>query len=132
MTTRSEYQEQERSQGLSLILGDTVFKIIRRLVEFVLPASGAFYFALAQIWGLAYAEEVVGTIAAVTVFLAAVVGISRTSYNNSGAAYDGELVVDTHDPERDVYSLEVTTPVEELSHKQQLTLRVRPTDPDVN
>ena len=64
-------------------LSDDVYKVVRRLVEYVLPATGTFYFALASIWGLPYAEQVVGTIAAVTVFLAAVVGINRNAYENS-------------------------------------------------
>lgn len=43
-----------------------ILAIIGRLV---LPALGTLYFALAKIWGLPLAEEIVGTIAAVTTFL---------------------------------------------------------------
>lgn len=65
------------------LLSDRVFKLVRRLVEYVLPASGAFYASLAALWSLPYPEQIVGTIAALTVFLAAVVGLSRAAYNNS-------------------------------------------------
>lgn len=64
-------------------LSDQAFKVVRRLVEYVLPATGTLYFTLASIWGLPAAEEVLATIVAVTIFLAAIVGINRAAYNNS-------------------------------------------------
>lgn len=42
-----------------------------------LPALGTLYFALAGIWGLPAAEEVVGTIVAVDTFLGVVLRISQ-------------------------------------------------------
>jgi len=47
----------------------------------LLPAIGTLYFALAQIWNLPLAEEIVGTITAVDAFLGAVLGISTAQYN---------------------------------------------------
>ncbi len=41
---------------------------------------GALYFALAQIWGLPYGEEIVGTITAIDCFLGAILGISNVQY----------------------------------------------------
>lgn len=49
------------------------------------PALGTLYFALAGIWGLPAAEQVVGTIIAVDTFLGIVLQISATNYNSSTA-----------------------------------------------
>ena len=49
----------------------------------MLPACGTLYFALASIWGLPYAEQIIGTISAVTVFIGALIGISTSNYNKS-------------------------------------------------
>lgn len=46
-----------------------------------LPAISALYFGLSQIWGLPYAEQVVGTIAVIAVFGGTVLGISSHNYN---------------------------------------------------
>ena len=54
-----------------------------------LPALGALYFALASIWGFPYGEQIVGTIAALTAFGDALLGISSIQYHNK--LKDGSL-----------------------------------------
>ena len=59
-----------------------VYDIVKWLCGVALPALGAFYFALASIWGFPYAEQIVGTIAALTAFGDALLGISSIQYHN--------------------------------------------------
>lgn len=63
----------------------------QRFAKLFLPAAGALYFGLSQIWGLPKGEEVVGTLALLTVFLGAVLAMSKATWKDSGAAYDGEF-----------------------------------------
>ena len=56
----------------------------------ILPAIGTLYFALAGIWGLHYAEQVLGTIVALETFLGAVVKALAMGYVAPDA---GELFV---------------------------------------
>lgn len=58
------------------------YDILKWIAIVVLPALGTLYFALSQIWGLPYGEEIIGTIAAVDTFLGALLGISTNKYNN--------------------------------------------------
>lgn len=58
------------------------YDILKWIAIVVLPALGTLYFALSQIWGFPYGEEVIGTIAAVDVFLGTLLGISTNKYNN--------------------------------------------------
>lgn len=108
-------------------ISNRTYDAFKWLVQIFLPAFSALYFGLAQIWGLPNAEGVVGTIAIVTIFLGTLLKISNNSYNNSDAKYDGSLVVDTSDDEKDVYSFEVNVPFEELKDKKELTIKVHPT-----
>jgi len=62
-------------------MNSKVFNIIRFIGEVVLPALGTLYFTVAQIWGLPYGEAVVGTIAAITVCVGAIVNVDRRNYN---------------------------------------------------
>lgn len=66
-----------------MLLNDKVYDIIKYIAQYVLPAVGTLYFALASIWGLPYGEEVVGTITAIDTFLGAILGISTYSYNKN-------------------------------------------------
>lgn len=62
---------------------DKSYNLIKWIAQLVLPAAGTLYFALSQIWGFPYGEEIVGTITAVDVFLGALIGISTVQYNKS-------------------------------------------------
>ena len=60
---------------------NSTYDILKYIAQIVLPALGALYFALSQIWGLPYGEEIVGTITALDCFLGAILGISTMAYN---------------------------------------------------
>lgn len=62
-------------------LSNQTYDILKWIAQYLLPACGTLYFALAGIWGLPYGEQVVGTITAVDTFLGVVLGISSMSYN---------------------------------------------------
>lgn len=62
-------------------MSDKTYDTLKFIAQIVLPAAGAFYFALAGIWGLPYSEQIVGTITAVDAFLGALLGISTAQYN---------------------------------------------------
>lgn len=61
-------------------MNNKVYDVLKWIAQIVLPALGALYFALAQIWGLPYGEEIVGTITAIDCFLGAILGISNIQY----------------------------------------------------
>lgn len=54
------------------------------IAQIILPATGTLYFALSQIWGLPYGEQVVGTIVAIDTFLGTILGISSANYKKGG------------------------------------------------
>jgi len=61
-------------------ISNKTYDILKFLCTILLPALGTLYFALAQIWGLPYGEEIVGTIAAITTFIGVCIGISSYNY----------------------------------------------------
>ena len=61
-------------------MSNKVYDILKIIALVWLPALGTLYFALAGIWGLPYAEQVVGTITAVDTFLGSVLHISKIRY----------------------------------------------------
>lgn len=57
------------------------YDVLKYIAQVVLPAIGTLYFALANIWGFPYGEEVVGTITAIDTFLGALLMLSTSQYN---------------------------------------------------
>jgi len=62
-------------------MDNKVYDVLKWIAQILLPAIGTLYFALAQIWGFLYAEQVVGTITAIDAFLGVILGISTYQYN---------------------------------------------------
>lgn len=111
----------------TLPMSNRLYDMLRALTQYVLPATGALYFALASIWGLPLAEQVLGTIAAVEIFIGAIIGVSKRSYDQSDEKYNGSLVVDESDEYRDIYRIELNEDPHEIKAKSDLNLKVEKT-----
>lgn len=64
-----------------MTISNKTYDILKWIAQYLLPAAGALYFALAKIWGLPFGTEIVGTIAAVDTFLGVILGISTATYS---------------------------------------------------
>lgn len=64
-------------------MSNKVYDALKYVAQIVLPALATLYFALAQIWGLPYGEQVVGTITAVDAFLGAILRLTTIKYEKS-------------------------------------------------
>lgn len=62
-------------------MSNKTYDILKYITQYVLPAFGTLYFALASIWGIPFGEQIVGTITAVDTFLGVILGISSSQYN---------------------------------------------------
>lgn len=66
-------------------MSNQVYDTLKWIAQYLLPAAGTLYFALAGIWGLPFGEQVVGTITAIDTFLGVILGISSASYNKTSS-----------------------------------------------
>lgn len=101
-----------------MVFNDDTYKILKWIALYLLPALGTLYFALSSIWGLPYGEQIVGTITAIDTFIGVLLGISTKNYQG-----DGQMLINTEDPEKDVYRLEVND-LANLTEKKSITLKV--------
>lgn len=79
---------------MALLLSDAVYNFLSNGAKIVLPAIGALYFALSQIWPLPYAGQISGTVAALNVFFGAIAVLAKRSYNAQGGQFDGTMVIE--------------------------------------
>lgn len=61
-------------------MNNKTYDLLKEIAQIWLPALATLYFTLASIWGFPYAEQIVGTISAIDVFLGAVLKISTINY----------------------------------------------------
>lgn len=71
-------------------MSNKTYDICKWIAQILLPALATLYFGLSQIWGLPYAEEVVGTVSVIDAFLGVILGISTANYNKQIGAEKGE------------------------------------------
>lgn len=74
------YEKWYDEEGDSNMMKNEIYDVLKKIAQLWLPALGTLYFALAQIWGLPYAEQIVGTITAVDAFLGVILGVSTYVY----------------------------------------------------
>ncbi len=67
-------------------MSNKLYDMLKFVALVVLPAVATLYTALANIWGLPYAEEIPLTITAIDTFLGSVLMISSKNYNNKEEA----------------------------------------------
>ena len=72
-------------------MNNKVYDVLKWVALVGLPALTALWLTLANIWGFPYAEAIGATMAAVTTFLGAVLGISSIQYQKKlGGGDDGK------------------------------------------
>lgn len=118
-----ETRVERNQENYSRVISDGTYDKLRRSAEVLLPAIGALYFALSQVWGLPYGEQVVGTTAAINTFIGLLVITLRKKYNESDAKYDGEMVVSETD-ETKTFGLVLNGSPEDLEDKKDITFKV--------
>lgn len=103
-------------------MNNKTYDILKFVALIVLPALGTLYGALANIWGFPYGEQILGTIAAVEVFLGAVLGISSSKYYKTGKDTVGTVSVNPETDEVDFNFEEMSA--KELSEMKQVKIKV--------
>lgn len=104
-------------------LGNATYNALKFVALVFLPALATAYFAIANTWHLPRADDVVGTITIIDTFLGALLHLSSKSYSPET---NGNFVVNLSDPLKEVYGLEMTTPIPDLKDLEHILLKVVP------
>lgn len=105
-------------------LTNKAYNALKPIALVWLPALATLYFTVAEIWSLPGAEQVVGTITAVDLFLGAGLHLSSKTYTQQAPVPDGHLVVDDSDPKKTTMQLQLTAPPEVLATRSHMILKV--------
>lgn len=113
------------------MLGNKLYDVLKTLALVVFPALGTMYYALAAIWGLPAAEQVVATIVSIDTFLGVIIKLGDASYNASEGRYDGSLIVASNEKGTGgVVNLDLKKDPDTLASDQdEVTLKVKAIKP---
>jgi len=111
-------------------LSGRTYDFLKFVAQVLLPALGTLYFAVAGVWGLPFADQVVGTVLAVDTFLGVVLGISTAQYRASNALqlanpeYDGVMTIHQYDEHNGMFELNFPERPSSLVAKDRVVLKV--------
>lgn len=100
-----------------------LYDYLKWVAQIFLPALGTLYFTLAGIWELGHAENVVGTIMAVDLFLGVLLGISQVNYAKQVG--QGDLLVEEDETGAKGMRLALDQTPEELATKKEVRFKVK-------
>jgi hypothetical protein len=109
-----------------MILNNKAYNFLKYFTTIFLPATGALYYGLTEVWGFDRTLPVNATINTVVAFLGVTLGLSTRKYNKvTGGedSFDGDLVVSEVDGEK-YLALGVNGSVEQMQAKTEVRLRV--------
>lgn len=114
-------------------MSNSTYDKLKKSATLVLPAIGTLYFALAQIWNFPNGEQVVGTVAAINVFVGVVLGVSERNYRRSDAGYSGVINV-TQEPTAEggvkkVFDIVLNDDPEDLDKKDEVLFMINSQHP---
>lgn len=109
-------------------LSNQVYDVLKWVTLVMLPAVGTAYLGLSQILNLPYATQVTGSIVVITTLLGTLIGISTVNHNKEEPTYDGVMLVNHSDPDKEVWSLDLGDELENLEVKDKIVLRVKTVD----
>lgn len=119
------------SPTMTPLFSNRFYDVLKYIALVVLPAAGALYFGIGEIWGLPKVTEVVGTLAVIDTFLGVLLRQSNKSYQNSDARFDGQIDV-VEDEDATLYSLNVDgDPHEVLEVKDEVLFKVKKDKTDI-
>lgn len=99
---------------------------LKPVAQVYLPGLAALYSSLAAIWGFPNPEGIVGTIAAINVFLGLTLGLSSKNYHEQDLAEnaDGAFIINHTDPEAETIGTQFNVDPLKLGNKKELRMQV--------
>jgi Putative phage holin Dp-1 len=105
-------------------MSNSLYDKLKFVAQILLPVLGTLYFALAGIWDLPSAEQIVGTIVVVDALLGGLLYISTSRYKGPSSDIGGDIII-KEVGDKKIFSLELNDDPELLEKKDEVTFRIK-------
>lgn len=99
-------------------LDNKTYDILKWIASLLLPGVTTLWLSIGKIWNIPFTAEIGATIAAITVFMQVVLGISKKNYEG-----EGELIVDGNGNVSE-FKIQNDTSIHELAEKNNVMVKV--------
>lgn len=106
------------------VLSNTTYDVIKDLITLAFPAAIAMYASLASIFDWENADKFVAAAGVVGIFLGVLLKIASKRYEKLPTQYDGSLIANDPDPEKDTYRLEFDNGLASMATQKEVRLKV--------
>ena len=103
-----------------MVFKNGVYDKLKWIVQYFIPALEGLWLTMSDTWNLPYGTQIGTTIAAIGLFIGVMLGISKAHYKG-----EGTLTVNSDDPDKDIYNLELNVEPEELPNMKSVTFIVK-------
>lgn len=97
---------------------------LRLAAQYWIPAIGTLLFTLGSIWDWTWTGNAVGSIMAFDTFLGVLLGYQTRRSGTVPSGFDGQIVIDTANPLKDVYTVDLGDNLAGLPDRDSVTLKV--------
>lgn len=105
-------------------MSNKLYDRLKFVAQILLPVLGTLYFALAGIWGVPSAEQIVGTIIAVDALLGVLLYVFTARYQGSANGGIGGDIIVKEVGDKKIFSLELNDDPELLEKRDEVTFRI--------
>jgi len=86
---------------------------------YIMPLIGIGIYFIGKLFVNPYLSEMLGI-----VLVIGFLGNVFSSYSSDVTEFDGDMLIDTSDPDRDIYRIVLDEPIEELANKETVSFKV--------
>lgn len=119
--TNAEVKEEAAPKAM---LTDTSYNVLKDFVTMYIPALITLYSGLAVLWEWPNSDKVIASAALVLTFLGVIVKVASSRYAKQDPTYDGSIVLNETDPDKDVFRIELEHDLQSLGDKKDLLIKV--------
>ena len=117
-------QHRVTGEARGFVINSDLYDKLKWFALVVLPAFGAAYFSLGDLWDLPKGTEVVGTCTIVGTFLGVVLGISNQRYKKDPARFSGKVIYQDSGGKVPDVNLVLDKSPQDFQGKKEVTFKV--------
>lgn len=108
------------------LLANHTYDVMKNAVILTLPAMATLYFAIAKIWSLPYADDIVATITALSTFFGIILRVSSKRYDANEAQFGGtiDVIQKPEGGQKVLFAFKDDEVAENLDKRDEITFKI--------
>lgn len=106
------------------VLSNSTYDLLQNVILLVFPAAVVLYSGLGMVFGWPDVDEWVAAMGLIGTFLGVLLKVAQARYKGLPVQYDGELIANDPDPEKETYRLDFDNSLLGMANQKDVRLKV--------